>query len=345
MKITIIGAGNTALAAACHMLAKGLDVTVYARNQEKAAFWKVEAVKAEGKLSGTSHIPVTDSVEAAVSSANILVFATLANQHVQAAEDVRPYLKKGQALLVLNGCWGAVQMCRVLGKLRETLDLTVGETANMPYIAALSKDWKTVTVKGLKEAVSFAAVGPYPETIRTLLEALIPAVTKESSLAVTSLGSTNPIIHVAASLYNITRIDNGEDFLFFGAPMTEKTVAVMEKMDAERLAVGKALGCELPSLLEGLNSFWPVKWPTLYEALTKNESYKVSKGPTSLSYRYLSEDLTCGLEAVLDLGHLLGVPVPATDIVIQAASLYLGKQRCPFLTEEDINVANALENR
>ncbi len=342
MKVTIIGAGNTALAAACHMLAKGLDVTVYARNQDKAAFWSTETVRAEGKLSGTFTIPVTGSIEEAVSSADILVFATLASEHVQATRDVMPYLKKGQVLLVLNGCWGAVQMCRVLRKLRETLELTVGETANMPYIAALSKDWKMVTVKGLKEAVSFAAVGPHPETIRTLLEALIPSVTKEPSLAVTSLGSTNPIIHVAASLYNITRIDNGEDFLFFGKPMTEKTVVVMEKMDAERLAVGKALGCKLPSLLDGLNSFWPVKWPTLYEALTKNESYKVSKGPTSLSYRYLSEDLTCGLEAIVDLGHLLGVPVPATETVIQAASLYLGNMVSPFLSDEDIDCLQTL---
>lgn len=343
MKVAIIGAGNTAMAAASHMLAKKIHVMVYARNQKKAAFWKTEELAAEGKITGRYKVPVTSSIEEALCGADILVFATLAGQHVTAAEDVMPYLGRGQVLLVLNGCWGALQMGRVFGKKREELGLTIGETANMPYIASLAPDWKTVTVKGLKEKVSFAAVGPGKGKIQGLLERLGFSVREEPSLAVTSLGSTNPIIHVAASLFNVTRIDNGEDFLFFGAPMTEKTVAVMEKMDAERLAVGRTLGCVLPSLLDGLNSFWPEKWPTLYEALTKNASYKVSKGPTSLSYRYLSEDLPCGLEAVVDLGKLLGVPVPTTETVIRAASLYLGTPAAPFLQREDLDLLRTLE--
>lgn len=343
MKVAIIGAGNTAMAAASHMLAKKIHVMVYARNQKKAAFWKTEELAAEGKITGRYKVPVTSSIEEALCGADILVFATLAGQHVTAAEDVMPYLARRQVLLVLNGCWGALQMGRVLGKKREELGLTIGETANMPYIASLAPDWKTVTVKGLKEEVSFAAVGPEKEKIGSLLGSLDFGIHEEPSLAVTSLGSTNPIIHVAASLFNVTRIDNGEDFLFFGAPMTEKTVAVMEKMDAERLAVGRTLGCGLPSLLDGLNSFWPEKWPTLYEALTKNASYKVSKGPTSLSYRYLSEDLPCGLEAVVDLGKLLGVPVPTTETVIRAASLYLGTPAAPFLQREDLDLLRTLE--
>lgn len=342
MKITIIGAGNTGMAAACHMRDAGMDVTVYARNLKKAELWAKEPIRAEGKLEGCFQISVTQNIEKAVSDADILVFATLAGQHVRAAAEVKPYLKKDQVLLVLNGCWGAAQMCRVLGDKRENLSLTVGETANMPYIAALSDNWRTVLVKGKKEAVSFAALGPKKRLIRELLSSLIAHVTEEPSLVVTSLGSTNPIIHVAASLYNMTRIDNGEDFLFFGSGMTKRTVAVMERMDKERLAVGQALGFSLPSLLDGLNSFWPVKWPTLYEALTQNASYKVSKGPTSLGYRYLSEDLPCGLEATVDLGRMLSVPIPATETVVNAASLYLGTPVRPFLEAGDMEAIGLL---
>lgn len=342
MKITVIGAGNTGMAAACHMRSAGMDVTVYARNPKKAELWEKEPVRAEGKLEGCFQIPVTQDIETAVAGADILVFATLVSQHGEAAAEVKPYLKKNQVLLVLNGCWGAAQMCRVLGDKREALSLTVGETANMPYIAALSDDWRTVLVKGKKEAVAFAALGPQKSVIHGLLSSLITHVTEEPSLVVTSLGSTNPIIHVAASLYNMTRIDNGEDFLFFGPGMTKRTVAVMERMDEERLAVGKALGFALPSLLEGLNSFWPVKWPTLYEALTQNASYKVSRGPTSLAYRYLSEDLPCGLEAIVDLGHRLSVPLPATETVVKAASLYLGKPVRPFFEAGDMEAIGIL---
>lgn len=336
MNITIIGAGNTALAAACHMASKGFPITVYARNEVKARFWSYQPVTATGKVDGIYPIFAVSSLKEAVEKADILVVATLATDHVKVAEELAPHLKEGQCLLFFNGCFGALQACRVLGEKREALHLTIGETANMPYIAALSSDWKTVAVKGLKEAVSFSAVGPGKDRIGTFLAGLYHKVEEVSSLAATSLGSTNPIIHVAGTLFNITRVDNGEDFFFFGPAMTKRAVAVMEKADAERLAVGRALGLYLPSLLDGLNSFWPEKWPTLFEALRNNKSYSVSKGPVSLTYRYLSEDLPCGLMATRDLGHLLSVPVPATDILIEAASLYLNEPVTPFLTAEDL---------
>lgn len=343
MKVTIIGAGNTAAAAACHMLSRGLDVRLYVRNAEKAAYWSSHTVRAAGKLSGDFKLSAVSDPRTAISGADILVVATQAQDHRQAAADILPFLEKGQAVLILNGCWGALQACAVFGKARETLGLTVAETANMPYIASLSNDWSAVNVKGIKEAASFSAIGPEKGRVRALLSALASEVKEEISFAVTSLGSTNPIIHVTTSLFNATRIDNGEDFLFFGAPMTKRTVAVMEAADAERVAVGKALGVRLPTLLEGLNSFWPVKWPTLYEALTKNASYAVSKGPVSLAYRYLSEDLPCGMQATLDLAHVLGVETPVTETIVRAASMYLGKFPKPFLTAEDAAFLKTLE--
>lgn len=82
---------------------------------------------------------------------------------------------------------------------------------------------------------------------------------KTASFASTSLSATNPVIHVTASLFNVTRIENEEDFYFFGAPMTDRVISFIEHCDEERLAVGKALGIRLSPLLEVLNSFWPEK--------------------------------------------------------------------------------------
>lgn len=61
----------------------------------------------------------------------------------------------------------------------------------------------------------------------------------------------------------------------------------MEACDKERIAIGKALGLSLSSLLDVLNASWGEKKENLYEALTENESYKTVMGPADLTGRYL----------------------------------------------------------
>lgn len=59
----------------------------------------------------------------------------------------------------------------------------------------------------------------------------------------------------------------------------------MEKLEAERLALGKAIGVELSSSLELLHRFYSVQENTLYEAINKNKAYQAGKAPTTLKYR------------------------------------------------------------
>lgn len=140
----------------------------------------------------------------------------------------------------------------------------------------------------------------------------------------------------------MTRIENKEDFYFFGDPMTDRVISFMEHCDEERLAVGKALGIRLSPLLEVLNSFWPEKKNTLKEALKENPSYRAVKGPSSTEYRYFTEDLPCGLGPVLDLADLMHIPCPYIRTLVQTASLYLGKPYTPLLTKEDLRILKKL---
>ena len=109
--------------------------------------------------------------------------------------------------------------------------------------------WRSeILIKGIKEEIAYSAAGD-DKAVRTFLHLLAPRVVKTASFASTSLSATNPVIHVTASLFNVTRIENKEDFYFFGAPMTDRVISFMEHCDEERLAVGKALGIRLSPLL------------------------------------------------------------------------------------------------
>lgn len=114
----------------------------------------------------------------------------------------------------------------------------------MPFIAALSQDGSEILIKGIKEEIAYSAAGD-DKAVSAFLHRLAPRVVKTASFASTSLSATNPVIHVTASLFNVTRIENKEDFYFFGDPMTDRVISFMEHCDEERLAVGKALGIRL----------------------------------------------------------------------------------------------------
>ena len=341
MKITIIGAGNTAVAAACFLKILGLSSLIYTRREERAKQWNQFPVKASGACTGSFSLESTTDLKTAVHYGDILLVCTLAADHETVISEIAPHLQAHQSILFFNGCWGALKAYRALSKRQDMPPLTIGETANMPFIAALSQDGSEILIKGIKEEIAYSAAGD-DKAVSAFLHRLAPRVVKTASFASTSLSATNPVIHVTASLFNVTRIENKEDFYFFGDPMTDRVISFMEHCDEERLAVGKALGIRLSPLLEVLNSFWPEKKNTLKEVLKENPSYRAVKGPSSTEYRYFTEDLPCGLGPVLDLAELMHIPCPYIRTLVQTASLYLGKPYTPFLTKEDLRILKKL---
>lgn len=59
MKITIIGAGNTAVAAACFLKTLGLSSLIYTRREERAKQWNQFPVKASGACTGSFSLEST----------------------------------------------------------------------------------------------------------------------------------------------------------------------------------------------------------------------------------------------------------------------------------------------
>ena len=342
MKISIIGAGGTGLSAAAYLHLASQDVKVYVRNEQKRTFWNTHPLNVRGKVNTSFFLPMVKSAKEAADFGDILLICTRANDHEEVIKELAPHLHEGQALLFLNGTWGAVKAQRYFQKTYGSAPISIGETANMPFIASVSEDLENVYFKAKKDEIAYALIGENPK-VSELLHLLAPKVARVSSPASTSLSATNPIIHCCACLFNMTRIENGEDFYFFGNAMTERVTAYMEACDKERIAIGKALGLELSPLLSVLNSFWNTRCATLHEALTTNPSYETVKGPTDISTRYLSEDLPCGLMSLVDLADMLHIKAPHLYALAYTLSLYLKEPVKPFLTPQDLRVIKAFK--
>ena len=63
MKITIIGAGNTAVAAACFLKTLGLSSLIYTRREERAKQWNQFPVKASGACTGSFSLESTTDLK------------------------------------------------------------------------------------------------------------------------------------------------------------------------------------------------------------------------------------------------------------------------------------------
>lgn len=123
---------------------------------------------------------------------------------------------------------------------------------------------------------------------------------------------------------NIGWIESEKDFYFYPEGVSPSVVRVMEKLEAERLALGKAIGVELSSSLELLHRFYSVQENTLYEAINKNKAYQAGKAPTTLKYRCIWR-YSYGLVPISELGTALEVPTPCTDLLIDLAEMVVSE--------------------
>lgn len=94
MKITIIGAGNTAVAAACFLKTLGLSSLIYTRREERAKQWNQFPVKASGACTGSFSLESTTDLKTAVHYGDILLVCTLAADHETVISEIAPTCRR-----------------------------------------------------------------------------------------------------------------------------------------------------------------------------------------------------------------------------------------------------------
>ena len=102
MKITIIGAGNTAVAAACFLKTLGLSSLIYTRREERAKQWNQFPVKASGACTGSFSLESTTDLKTAVHYGDILLVCTLAADHETVVSEIAPHLQAHQSLSLIH---------------------------------------------------------------------------------------------------------------------------------------------------------------------------------------------------------------------------------------------------
>ncbi len=332
MKISVLGAGAGGTALAFDCAAHGHDVRVFDFEQfpdNIATIAEQGGIHAEGDISGFAKITYSGhDINEVLQDAELIYVVGPAYSTEPFGEAVAGKLSEGQTVIVTpSSCGGALAFKRAAGLAVDDDSIRVAETSTLHYAVRLTEPGKVHVFLKLKAGNLLAALpGKHTSDILELISDVYPSMEPAKSVLQTSLQNANPIIHPAVSLSNAARIEmTGGDFLFYEEGVSDSVGRLIEALDNERIAIGKALGITiLPDPEMGMRQGYMLK-ANYGSGYRKAPGFLGIGAQPQLDHRYINEDVGYGLVFMSKLGEQIGVATPGIDAVINVASIVMAR--------------------
>ena len=332
MQITVLGAGAGGTAVAFDCASHGHDVRVFDFEQfpeNIATIAEQGGIHAEGDISGFATIAYSGhDMDEALKDAELIYVVGPAYSTTPFGEAVAHKLRAGQTVIVSpSSCGGALAFKRAAGLALSDESIRIAETSTLHYAVRLTEPGRVRVFLKLKAGNLLAALpSMHTNDILKLIADVYPSMEPAESVLQTSLQNANPIIHPAVTLSNAARIEmTGGDFLFYEEGVSDSVGRLIEALDQERIAIGKALDIViLPDPVIGMRQGY------MLEA-NYGSGYREAPGflgigaQPQLDHRYLNEDVGYGLVFMSKLGQQIGVATPGIDAVINVASIVMAR--------------------
>jgi len=329
----VLGAGNGGMAMAAHLALKGFAVNLYNRSPERlrpiqqAGGVQIIARDGDELPRGTGRLAlITADIAEAVSNADLLMVAVPATGHRFLAEQVAAHLHDGQIIVLHPGrTGGALEFHHILRQRGVKAEVTVAEAQTFLYASRVTNPAQ-VQIFRIKNSVPVAAIPAHrtPAVVKALSCAYREFVPGDNVMK-TSMDNIGAIFHPAVTVLNCARVESTHgDFDYYIDGITPATAAVLEALDAERVAVGAAMGFHCMSAREWLYIAYDAAGKTLLDAIRANPGYYGIKAPNRIDHRYLWEDVPMSLVPIASMGEMLGVPCPTIQAVVHLANLLHG---------------------
>ena len=330
-RIAVLGAGHGGAATAAHLTLQGFEVRMHVRDAEKRRRFAA-GIEARGIATGIAKPAlVTDDVAAAVEGADLVSVIVPAVGHDFYAAALAKLLPTVSTIMLNPGHTGGA--LHFLKSFRDAggKPVTLCETTTLTYICRMEGP-ATVGIYSATTRLRFAAL-PAIDTAKAaaLVRRFFPNIEPVANVLETGFMNINAVLHVAGTLMNAGWIEfTGGNFLFYREAVTPSVGRVIERLDEERIAVGRALGLDLPPTVDlfhsaGLTTEAARRSGSISRACVESEPNKTIKAPPSLRHRYVDEDIAFGLVPMSELGRLCGVPTPVIDCLIALGAAANGR--------------------
>jgi opine dehydrogenase len=331
--VAVLGAGHGGCAAAADLGKRGYAVRLHARNPERLAPLRAQGgIEARGIAQGLVPIDLmTPDVAEAVRDADLIMLVVPSVAHAYYAQALARLIDGSQPILINPGHTGGG--LHFLHKLRTAGyqgPVHTCETVTLTYITRMEGPG-TVNIYSYTKRLGFAALpGKQTAALFALIKPLYPEIQQASSVLETGLSNLNAIFHPEGMIMNAGWIQHTKgNFLFYREGFTDAVGRVTAAVDAERIAVAKALGVPAIPFIDvfyeaGLTTKAARDSGDISRACLESEPNKTIKSPPSLDHRYVHEDVGYGLVPISALGRLAGVETPTIDALIRLAGLAVG---------------------
>ena len=344
MDIGIAGAGAVAKGYAAYLMTLG----------HKAHLWSPSGRGTRALAEGGS-LTVTGAIEgqfqpgvcagpADLAQCDVIVLALPANGHRAVIDALVPHLERRHSIIISGHLsFAALYLSKMLAVRGIVIPViawnTTALTAKMP-----SPD-DVLKIGTIRRKIRMACIpSDLSEDAGRLCRQIFGDVFNDGNdLLSITLSNLNPQVHLAVTLCNLTRVENGEAWLQ-NSNITALACNFLEALDRERLLVGKAFGLALPAMRQTLAAGLGVDempLPDLYRLMV--ERGQNPPGPRDISTRYVLEDMPYGIHVTMMLARMAGVEVPvhASAIAVMGAcyarDLAAGNDLLPAIGVSDID--------
>jgi len=323
-KITVMGGGHGARTIAADMTLADHIVTLF---EFQKFHDNVASIFESGRieLTGTARTGVaqihktTHEMAEAVRDSQLILIVVPAFAHRVYAKAMAKHIQDGCNIILVPGTFGALEFLAEIKKHGcKAKDFTVSETDTLPYATRIQGP---NSVHVYHNPPSFG-VGVFPavrtEEIVGIFRDLYPDIIGYRDVLESGLSNCNPVVHPLGVLMNAGRIEYARgEFWYYEEGVTPSTAKAMEALDDERIAIGKKLGLDLIRQSEALHILGYGPKGDLWQVLKGSKALTPIKGPTSVSNRYVTEDIPNGLVCWSQLGEMLGVPTPLMRATVE----------------------------
>ncbi|HEY0185930.1 MAG TPA: NAD/NADP octopine/nopaline dehydrogenase family protein [Cellulomonas sp.] len=327
----VVGTGPGGCAAAALLSRAGHEVRVLgrasARGEAVAAAGALRLVEPESSCSVTGLTFTTDPASA-VTGASRVVLLVPTSTIAAYASSIAPWLDPGTRVLLAPGHTGGALVFRTAVRAHDpalAAALPVAETCTLPFVARMTTPAEVTVWRRTENLLTGALPAASADELVAAFSGVFEHLRPVGSVLESSLSNLNAVLHPPGMLGNIGWIEStGGAFRYYSEGVTPGVAAIMDAIDAERLAIAAAFGLDLPPFIDMFHAAGLVDDAVhatgdTYQAVHTSGPNLLIQAPASLTDRYVAEDVGSGLVALTAFARAARVATPVMDGLIELA--------------------------
>lgn len=340
-RFAVLGCGHGAHTMAGHLALRGMDVSIVGADpvdgERVKDIREMGGIELKGAVEGFAKIPpenATLSVEDGIKGRDVILVVVPATAHEYFFNKLARFIEEDQYIIIIPGNFGSLRLLKIIRDLRgisQARKVVIAETSSLPYACRLAGK-ALVNVFAVKDPGTVPLASIPADRTREVIELLkreFYEFKEGSNVLEVALNNINFPIHPTVSLFTLSLIEYTKgDYDFYGMGVTPAVARIIEEVDKERRRVGEALGLNLPSLFNLITSMYKssgLRGKDIYELLSKSPVHTGTKGPNSLTHRYVMEDIPFGLAPILSLCKYLKLECPVIESIIRLWCIATGE--------------------